>query len=687
MEKDSIISGINAEQENDNRKREVEECPDIKKPSDKKQKTIQGTNIAEEPVDEIEENKIDEDEIEEKNSSCPMSEKHRKAIQNFCKLNEWCIIFRPINETVSLKLSLGYEGKILSAKGKSSDLEFLKGDIPFEAALSKVRENENWQEEIVKFNEINKDTIDKDKQDIEDAEQLVQNFNKEESELFNLKFAISTTQKEIGVSNREGKFPTYYKPTNPPNEPEFYIKLEEGKFHKFTKWKEEKKHQEAEIDEATYVSGDGLKKVEILCYKKSKYDPITKECWLEDVYLTADYDQLAAGPQRHIDPIAYMINNIPIRQTQNSQTRNLIVDDKENLYQLMRPVITEDNYTSKIAKEKLDEKLKIFLEDFPKQDYLQRQNDEDLIEWQKRWKSAWEKVKGKKETEEEWKLNKDINILKKTLHLLGITTELIGLEKLELAKDTNFSTSHGTETEHYEPEPIKDDDEFLVFNPNELSLVLNQNDKELYDIKWIQKLLALTPANSKKPYTVKGMQGLLDAINSLRKKGIVLNVNPAWDIKLDLNNEENIVKIVKSDEKTITSLFNNKIKDYKKDKKPNFVIENIEKLRNKVAKYEKLFFQQDFVISDKIKQDEPKEKGKEFLNYIEEQIKFKERALRMQDVINGLKEMKNEIGVVINSEDQIIQMFNKRIEKAEQIQKATLEKNVAFKSKANYNAR
>jgi hypothetical protein len=144
------------------------------------------------------------------------------------------------------------------------------------------------------------------------------------------------------------------------------------------------------------------------------------------------------------------------------------------------------------------------------------------------------------------KLTTQVNLVALKLNLLGTCAQAVTLEKVEVGELLNYGISHGLEVQHFPPEEISANQEFLL-------------------------------ADEKgKVRVIKGLEGLLEHINYQKSRGIsCLEVNPLWPIERTADGKA--IK-VKTDEggkyiaKSITGIYNSlkDLQDMKKKTEKNF---------------------------------------------------------------------------------------------------------------------
>lgn len=152
--------------------------------------------------------------------------KHMKQIREYNKRLNWIIILRPINRDVADKLKSGAKGKIINIKEKSSEFKFLAGDIPFEAALSKLGKNgekSNW-DKIAYFNSININSL-KNSDNNKELEGLKEQIEKLKNSTlteklknkilkYNLNFNLGKIQKTVEIEGTKYECFYEYDPVN-----------------------------------------------------------------------------------------------------------------------------------------------------------------------------------------------------------------------------------------------------------------------------------------------------------------------------------------------------------------------------------------------------------------------------------------------------------------------------------------
>ncbi len=270
---------------------------------------------------------------------------HAEKVGEYNRLNNWLIVFRPINPDVAKKLNEGYRGKVIFIKSKSSEFPPIGGDIPFEAELSKSFNKGN--DVIYHFNQIAKDALkrkgeelksiideNKDifKKNIEELKriettislikkspdskleeelltikkELAQKINSYKSKLeeYNLNFFLDKKPKRVSIPEENDECELYYKKLNSSiydhnievneNSPVFYVKKSDKKFYKIKEYNEDGSIKSLEQNYFT-EDNDIFQNVEIFTYSQYKIND-NGEILEDKPALTADYDQLTAGP-------------------------------------------------------------------------------------------------------------------------------------------------------------------------------------------------------------------------------------------------------------------------------------------------------------------------------------------------------------------------------------------------------
>ena len=123
-----------------------------------------GFDIIRSPIS-IFEDKVMEHIEKSKGNTTGMTEEHNIIMAKSAAAQDMITIWRPINKKAKEKLSRSYMGKGITVKGKSSEFGPIAGDIPVNAALSKLaseKEESKRTKEISKFQKLIDDSISKD---------------------------------------------------------------------------------------------------------------------------------------------------------------------------------------------------------------------------------------------------------------------------------------------------------------------------------------------------------------------------------------------------------------------------------------------------------------------------------------------------------------------------------------------
>lgn len=469
-----------------------------------------------------------------------MLEEHARIIANFCRANNFAIMFRPINPITAIRLKQGHMGKVLNIHAKSSNYDFLAGEIPVDAWLSKASENNVSKENIEKINKQN---------EIELLNSKKKKFGlscvNSDRELYNINFFIEKVQKKVKISGYNGaEFESFYEIDNSgnvifdksknPKQPKIYIK-KDGQYYEFNGWEDGKGYEVAKIKKPN-IQPKQVKPVEIFAY--SRYVGNN----LKNIPITADYDQLTAGPAIDTNDIVFdLIKDKNIKKylsTTNAEIGSQTTGSKKQQVEYFLKHVFGGKYFNKLK----------FLKDYNSKllEVILDMNDllfNDL--------NSLNQIMQKPELRSQiltgsGKLNKSLKFTQKeltALRLLGQTGYIIGLEKQELSDLLNYAISHGLEARHIPNEEISETDEHLLITPNKIE-------------------------------TVKGFKNIINKINELRKEGFMIEVNPAWNIDVDFS-------------KIPSEIFINK--DNKNNKEPLMLLMYKELVRNNTEKNKQLF--------------------------------------------------------------------------------------------------
>lgn len=238
-----------------------------------------------------------------------MTHEHSLGISKFAAANGIIVIWRPINKEAARKLGRvvnPYKGKGLRTKGKSAEFDPIRGDIPVDAALSKVALTD--PDNIEKFRAINKDAIEQGEKEYEEIKASVTVKNYKE---INDRYIVCKIPKQLEINKPDGKseqYELYYVPDDNSkkkvmwdqraNCPLFIIK-DKTDPDRYFPYKVGSKPIEFDWTKpmTTRDLGGAPKVVEIMAYRQ--YKKVGNDQLIPYAApITADYDELVSAPRK-----------------------------------------------------------------------------------------------------------------------------------------------------------------------------------------------------------------------------------------------------------------------------------------------------------------------------------------------------------------------------------------------------
>jgi hypothetical protein len=230
-----------------------------------------------------------------------MTHEHSLSISKFAAANSVIVVWRPINKEAAGKLGRAvnpYKGKGLNTKGKSSEFGPIAGDIPSDAALSKVAVADPGH--IKEFRAKNQQALEQGKKEIAKIEGRV---TIEDYEKINDYYLVCDIPKRVEINGVEHE--VYYVQDAKDNvvwnaqktSPQFVIK-DQTKPDTWFAYNADSKPAgfDKDVPISTATLGGRPEVVKIMAYRQYKIENGQPTPY--EAPITADYDELVSAPRR-----------------------------------------------------------------------------------------------------------------------------------------------------------------------------------------------------------------------------------------------------------------------------------------------------------------------------------------------------------------------------------------------------
>lgn len=523
---------------------------------------------------------------EEEKQTTVLYEKHFEILSDYAIANKNVSIWRPVDPEVSKGFSVegdeAPKAKTLNTKGKSSPFSLIRGEIPFDAGLSKLaitkpKEIGNYQkknEEIVKKGEkavrqmreevkkwpvAKKDEEKKEekkegekkeeeKRETEEERKKKEKIEREAIEKFNEQYHVGKKQKKVKFENKEYPLlvvcqkglvgseevtPVYF-PEAKEGEvvhPVFLIKLEDDKYKRYDPSK--KLFNQEYQAKGSFT----IKEVEVIAYIQFEKLEQGTEYVEKKRTVIADYDELCSASKKmfpfehkYFDPKQHAIKE------EKNEVKEEEKEDEEK-----KPEKVEK--TSSKPYKKGAEEIKVPLQ--------KTVFDEILKEKPIAGKHVGALLVYEYEAREKQKRRKLMN-----MGSAGFLNDMELPWTVARKIDTFGAINHGPEIHNPFPEGFKKDEEYLVLLPFEF-----YKEKKIAGTE--VKVVELKTRSDESDEKIKvchlvlggkGKSGLEIEkqvclfINKMRERGYPLGVNPKWSWK---RNEKEQLEVIEKEEEKI----------------------------------------------------------------------------------------------------------------------------------------